>query len=157
MKKRIIDKNILKNNIDEATLIDDTAEQISIVLRMDSILFTDLNRAWKYDIHNSFFYEIDLQESISKLFNGKIINHSFKKDVMGFLPYLDTQQVQDYGNSLYFYSDDLVNNPKLLIEYDGYVKNEQYIDRRVKSAVQFNEKLRNENEVINFNNLIDER
>ena len=62
--------------------------QISIALRIESILFTDLKKVWEYNLQNRSFYEIDLQEKIQDIFNGIPISHSFKNAVMDFLPLL---------------------------------------------------------------------
>ena len=55
--------------------------QISIALRIESILFTDLKKVWEYNLQNRSFYEIDLQEKIQDIFNGIPISHSFKNPV----------------------------------------------------------------------------
>ena len=50
-QSQVIEKSIIEMQWMNRTL------QIIIVLRMDSILFTDLSRVWKYDFETNCFYK----------------------------------------------------------------------------------------------------
>lgn len=148
LKKKINLKNI-KETIYDEELVNSNALQMSIALRRDSLLFTDLNRVWEYDLQTHSFYEFDIFNKITELLKGKLINNSFKKSVMNYLPPLDLQQVQEYGKSMYFNEEDLIS-PEMLWKYDGWLKNEQYINQIIKNTVRYNENLKKEYEVISF-------
>ena len=143
--------NLLKERIYENEIINYNAKQVSIILRMGCILFTDLSKVWEFNPENSCFYEIDLKEKIEVLLKGTPISHSFKKAVMDYLPLLTFQQIKDYGHSSDFKNDDLEKNTPMKLKYLELVKNEQYVNRKIAYNVHFNENLKNEYEVISFN------
>lgn len=149
LKKKLIFLQNIKETIYDEEFVNSNALQMSIALRRDYLLFTDLNRVWGYDLKTRSFYEFDIFNKITELLNGKLINNSFKKAVMNYLPPLDLQQVQEYGKSMYFNEEDL-KSPEMLWKYDGWIKNEQYINQIIKNTVRYNEKLKKEYEVISF-------
>lgn len=155
--KDIIKLNNIKNKIYENELINYNAKQVTIVLRMSHILFTDFKKVWEYDPKNNSFYEFDLKNSIESLLEGIPISHTFKNAVMDFLPDLETKQIQDYGNSRFFEDYDLYKNTPMKFKYQEYVKNEQNVNQKIIENVRFNEKLKNEYEVISFDETSNEK
>lgn len=140
---------VLKNGLYNKNMKVYNAKQVSIVLRMEHILFTDLKKVWKYDSKNCCFYEFDLQKGIQDLFEGAPISHSFEKAVMDFLPFLEAKKIQDYGKYRGLGEDDIINTP-LESKYIEYLENEEDVNKKIEYNVLFNENLREQFEVIDF-------
>lgn len=145
----IIKLKVLRDGLYNKENIDYNAKQVSIILRLETILFTDLKRVWEYDSRTSSFYEFDLQKAIQDLFEGTPISHSFEKAVMDFLPFLEAKKIQYYGKYRGLGEDDFINTP-IESEYIEYLENEEDVNKKIDYNVLFNKNLKEQFEVISF-------
>lgn len=141
MKKKTINLQNLANRIYDKENITSNAKEVSIALRINSLLFTDFVNVWEFDSEGHCFYKVDLQAEIQDLFKAIPISHTFKNEVMDFLPYLEQHQVQDYGKSENFEYEKVLHNEKMRLAYDKYIENESYVNRRIFYNAIFKEEL----------------
>ena len=129
----LIDLNDLSKRIYDKMTKDLNARQTSIILRVDFLLFTDLEKVWEYDFKEHCFHIVDLQEMIQYYLNAKPISHSFTKAVMDYLPLISAKEINDYDKE----KDSFVNqkiiynnnfNEELKYNYEiKYIESEELI------------------------------
>ena len=147
---------VLRDGLYNKEMKDYNAKEVSIVLRQETILFTDLKKVWEYDSRTSSFYEFDLQKAIQDLFEGTPISHSFEKAVMDFLPFLEAKKIQYYGKYRGLGEDDFINN-SIESNYIEYLENEENVNKKIDYNVLFNKNLREQFEVISFKQITNEK
>ena len=145
--KKIINLGDLSERIYDEKTIKGNANEVSIVLRIEYLLFTDSVNSWVYDSDDRCFYDLDLQDEIQQLFKAKPISHSFEKEVMDYLPSLKSEQVQNYGKAEYDENKMLKWNTERIIRNRKYMENEAFVNRKILSNKMFNENLRKEYDV----------
>lgn len=126
------------------------ADKISVVLRMKSLLFTDLKEVWEYDFNEDCFIKLDLQERIQELFQTKPVSHSFINAVMDFLPYLEAHQVRDYGKAVYSEYEEAIMTKQKKSMNEKYKENEAFVKDRINYNNNFNQELREKYEIISI-------
>lgn len=124
------------------------ADKVSIILRMNALLFTDLTNVWEYDSEADCFIKLDLQERIQDLFKTKPVSHSFINAVMDYLPYLEAHQVRDYGKAVYSEYEEAIMTKQKESMNEKYKENEATVKDRIKYNNNFNKKLMEKYQII---------
>ena len=146
--KEIIDLNKLANRINKKQGMTDRAEKVSIALRRNSLLFTDKKNLWEYDFETHCFVHDDLQEKIQYLFKTIPISHTFKNEVMDFLPFLEARRIKDYDKKVpsEYGESNRNKNRKAMQEY--FEENNRFVNYRIIYNNNYNEELREKYEII---------